>query len=338
MNLEELFCLNAACYDRYKRGAGNIVWHGRKRPRCKCKSCGTTFSYRRGTIFERLHYPEETVTQVVTLVGYGCPQAAIVKAFGIDERTVSSWMERTGAYAQVFHHQQIRALDLQQVQVDEVRLKLQSLIVWVAMAIAVGSRLWLGAVCQEKRDKHLAQQIMTCVYNWAQQCALLITFDGWNAYPNACRKIFRDPQYTGRPGAPKQVPWQQVTLAQIVKHGRGFDGITRWILQGSCTMFLRLIEKTQSSGTINTAYIERLFATFRGRLALAVRKTRHPARQVDTVSNAIYLVGCLYNFCDHHRSLGHKRTPAMAAGLTDHQWTVKELFYHRLEPFWASTV
>lgn len=336
MNLQEIFCRNEACCDRYKKGKGNIVSHGRKRPRCKCTSCGCTFSYRDGTMFYGLRTAEETVIQVVTLVAYGCPQSAIVKAFGFDERTVSDWIKRAGDHAEIFHHQQITPLNLKQVQVDEIRLKLQNLIVWVAMAIAVGNRLWLGARCQVKRDKTLATQIITCVYNWAQQVPLIISFDGWSAYPKACRRLFREPHYTGKPGAPRQVPWQTLTLVQVVKNSRHYDKITRWVLQGSCTMFRRLIEQSQGQGVINTAYIERLNATFRGRLALATRRTRHPARQIETVNRAVYLVGCLYNFCDLHRSLGY-RTPAMVAQLTDHQWTVKEFLFRRPDPFWVST-
>jgi hypothetical protein len=289
-------------------------------------------------MFYGLRYPEETVMTVVTLVAYGCPPAAIVAAFDLDERTVAAWVRRAGDHAEIFHHQHIRPCDLRQVQVDEMRLKIQSLIIWVAMAIAVGSRLWLGAVCRRHRDKHLARQIITCVYNWSKRLPLVISFDGWSAYPKACRILFREPRYTGKPGAPRLIPWAQLTLVQVVKRTRSASwGITRWVLQGSCTMFRRLLEQTQGSGTINTAYIERLFATFRGRLAFCTRRSRHPARLLDTVNQRIYLVGCLYNFCDLHRSLG-KRTPAMAAGLTDHQWSIEEFLWQRPAPFRASTV
>lgn len=338
MNLEEVFCMNPACPDKYKRGAGNIVWHDRQRPRCKCTRCGGTFSYRQGTMFYGLRYPLETIILVVTLVGYGCPEAAIVAAFGIDARTVAAWIERAGEHGEVFHHQHIERLDLGQVQVDEMRLKVQSMIVWIAMAIAVGSRLWLGAVCRQPRDKTLARQIITCVYNWARPLPLLISFDGWAAYPKACRFLFREPQYSGRRGGPRLIPWPQLTLAQVVKHRRPPTWrITRQIVSGSATMFCRLIERTQGAGTINTAYIERLFATFRGRLAVCARRTRHPARQLDTVVYHVYLVGCLYNFCRPHRSLG-RQSPAMAAGLTDHLWSVSEFLWCRPKPFRASTV
>jgi len=38
----------------------------------------------------------------------------------------------------------------------------------------------------------------------------------------------------------------------------------------------------------------------------------------------MWLVGTVYNFCTPHRSLG-ARTPAQAAGLTDHRWTMHDL-------------
>jgi len=58
----------------------------------------------------------------------------------------------------------------------------------------------------------------------------------------------------------------------------------------------------------------------------------------------MYVVGCIYNFCTYHHSLrrklsvgtyGHrwvKRTPALAAGLTDHVWSVQELLSYRVPP------
>jgi transposase-like protein len=285
----------------------------------------------------RLHYPAETVMLVVTLVSYGCPLAAIVAAFELDERTVARWLQRAGHHAYVFHRQQVQRLDLGQVQVDELRLKLQGLVLWVAMAIAVGSRLWLGVVCTPKRDTHLAQQIMTWVYNWAKQLPLVISFDGWNAYPTACRKLFREEFGQGR-GRPRLIAWDCLTLVQLVKHtAKGRFCPRRYVLSGSCTMLRRLLERTQGAGTINTAYIERLFATFRARLILCARRTRHPARHIATVYAHVYLVGCLYNFCRVHTSL-LDRTPAMAAGLTDHRWSFSEFFWWRPKPYWASTV
>ena len=337
MNLNEVFCPREACFDKHKRGAGNIVWHDRQRQRCQCKTCGHSFSYRRGTPFYGLRTPEQLVIWVITLVAYGCPTSAVVAAFGLDERTVAAWMQRAGDHAYVLHRQHMRRLDLGQVQVDELRLKVQGLVVWVAMAIAVGSRLWLGVVCRPERDKTLAQQIMTWVYHWALHVPLLISFDGWTAYVRACRKLFREECYNGR-GRARLIAWECLTLVRLVKYTpQGRLRPRRLVVSGSCTMLRRLIERSQGAGVINTAYIERLFATFRARLAICTRRTRHPARHLATVQAHLYVVGCLYNFCRLHSSL-RTRTPAMAAGLTDHRWSFPELFWWHPAPFWASTV
>ena len=67
-----------------------------------------------------------------------------------------------------------------------------------------------------------------------------------------------------------------------------------------------------------------------------MRRGRAIARGAGTLTAGMYLVGCAYNFCWNHDSLrvaappGERlkwwdRTPAMAAGLTDHQWTMSEL-------------
>jgi hypothetical protein len=78
---------------------------------------------------------------------------------------------------------------------------------------------------------------------------------------------------------------------------------------------------------INTAYIERLNATFRERLAPLARRCRALARHTLTLHEGMFLVGTVYNFCTPHASLSQTRktTPAMAAGITDHCWTMHEL-------------
>jgi transposase-like protein/IS1 family transposase len=337
MNLQTVFCPNMACPDKHEVGKGNIVAHDPKRYRCKCKSCGKTFSYRWGTMFYGLRTDMQLVTWVVGLVACGCPVAAIVTVFALDERTVADWMRRAGVYAETFHHQHMRPIDLQQVQVDEIRLKMQRQVVWVAMAMSVGSRLWLGAVCRVKRDKHLARQIITCVYNWAQYLPLVIAFDGWAAYPAACYRLFREPVLTGRVGGPRQQPWSCLNLVQLVKYQKQQWAMQRWLLSGSATMVRYLLNLTQGVGsTINTAYIERLNATFRAHLAIFARRTRCPARQLETVGQRVFLVGCLYNFCWPHTSLDD-RTPAWAAGLTDHRWSLQEFLWARLLPYFPST-
>ncbi len=99
------------------------------------------------------------------------------------------------------------------------------------------------------------------------------------------------------------------------------------------------------SAVINTAYIERLQATFRSRLAPLARRTRAAARRKTTLEAGMWLIGAVYNFCRAHRSLKLRyesnaqqrwieRTPppAQVAGLTDHRWSLYELLSFTVPP------
>src|SRR5947207_9833497 len=107
MNPASQFCPNLACSARGQVGQGNIVSHGRERPRYRCQTCGKTFSAKEGTMFAGLRKPRELIVIVVTLLAYGCPVQAIVHAFGLDERTVASWRDRAGEHCERVHHARV---------------------------------------------------------------------------------------------------------------------------------------------------------------------------------------------------------------------------------------
>jgi hypothetical protein len=117
-------------------------------------------------------------------------------------------------------------------------------------------------------------------------------------------------------------------------------GVRRCLAQGTEPLLRQLLratqDKGQGQGVLNTAFIERLNATFRARLGPLVRRTRSLARHQTTLHAGMYLVGVVYNFCTFHDSLclagGPQRTPAMAAGITDRRWSVAELLWHRVPP------
>jgi transposase-like protein len=91
------------CAARGQVGKGNIHTHSLKDKRCICDVCGQTFATTRGTIFYRLRSDPQLVMWVIVLLAYGCPIQAIVKAFGLDERTVCDWHRRAGQHCQQVH-------------------------------------------------------------------------------------------------------------------------------------------------------------------------------------------------------------------------------------------
>jgi len=351
MNPHSVFCPNLDCPARGQTGQGNIHVHSQTDNRYQCAVCQHTFTTRRGTIFYRLRTDPQVVMQVVTLQAYGCPVQAIVKAFGLAsrERTVSDWHARAGQHCQSVHEHLVEnsQQDLQHVQADEIKVKTQTGIYWMALALAVSTRLWLGGVVSRKRDLDLIQALVDKVRAMARCRPLLLAVDGLASYVTAFRHAFRSPLPRGRgeTGRCKMVSWPDIAIVQVVKQRvEGVLTVERRMVQGRPDMLERLLKATQGKGVINTAFIERLNATFRQRLNNLVRRTRTLARRPETLVAGMYLAGCFYNFCDFQHSLrlklsvgsfGHRwvpRTPAIAAGLTDHPWTPAELFVFKVPP------
>lgn len=334
MNPHPLFCPNPDCPSRGIHNAGNIRVHQSERERFRCRVCKKTFCERQGTPFFGLKTDPVTVVLILTLLTYGCPLQAIVHAYGYDERTIAAWQDKAGAHCQQVHEALVTqsSLDLQHVQADEVRVRLQrGVVLWMAMAICVPTRLWVGGVVSAHRDKHLLRSLARLVAACAQKRPLLLVTDGWRGYVEAWQKAFRTPQRTGRQGRPRLLAWANVALAQTVKaYERGrCVGIGVCHLQGACCQISRLLPAAQ---VLNTAYIERLNATFRQRLCGLTRRGRCLLRKPHTLTARMYLVGCVYNWCTPHESLSQDAlcTPAMAAGLTHHVWNLGELLCYRV--------
>jgi len=342
MDPTTVFCPNLACSARGHIGQGNIGIHSQKDRRFICTQCRKTFSATKGTVFYRLRTAAETVALVVTLLAHGCPVQAIVAAFGFDERTVADWWARSGRQGQaVQEHLVEQPRDLGQVQADEIRVKKQGGIVWMALAMMVKTRLWLGGEVSEQRDMPLIRRLMERVKRCAARRPLLVCTDGLVSYIRAIRETFREPAHTGQGGRPRLRPWRHVLIAQVVKRyeRRRVVETERRIVDGTPARVETLRRRSQGDGVINTAYIERLNATFREHLASLTRRGRALARRTLTLQHGMYLIGTVYNFCTPHASLPHASggtTPAMAAGITDHCWTVQELLsFHVPPPRWT---
>src|SRR3954463_14049138 len=96
-----------------------------------------------------MHKPHELVAIVVTLLAYGCPVQAIVAAFGLDERTIHRGQKEGGRQCRWVHERTVQAggVLLGQVQADELRVRVvMGRVMWLASAISLSSRLWLGGV------------------------------------------------------------------------------------------------------------------------------------------------------------------------------------------------
>ncbi len=353
MNPHEQFCHNEGCRAYGREGEGHIVVHGQKERRYQCKRCRRTFSQTKGTALYRMHKPKELVFTVITLLAHGCPLQAIVAAFGLDERTVARWEREAGVHCRRVHEHVVEAgqVELGQVQADELRVKVVGGVMWLAGALAVESRLWLGGVVSVRRDRDLIRALLSRVRACGLVRAVLLCTDGLASYPKAAIHLFREPLRTGRVGRPRLVLPEGVMIAQVIKRyaKRRVIGVVRRVVTGVGEAVAARLRATQGGGSetavINTAYIERLQATFRSRLAALVRRSRAPVRLRETLEAGMFLVGTCYNFCWMHESMRRVRersdppggkwvqsTPAQAAGLADHRWSVEELLSFCVPP------
>jgi hypothetical protein len=189
------------------------------------------------------------------------------------------------------------------------------------------------------------------VRSCARSLAMLVCVDGLASYVTAFLCVFRHPVRTGRRGRPRLVLEQEWLLGQMVKRysRRRVVSVEPRVVRGTAEAIAAVLGATGGGTWSNTAYIERLNATFRSALAPLVRRGRALAHQEAMLTAGMYLVGCADNVCWLHQSLRlaapagapwkwQERTPAMAAGLTQHRWTMLELLRYQVPlPAWVAT-
>jgi IS1 family transposase len=169
---------------------------------------------------------------------------------------------------------------------------------------------------------------------------LLILTDGWSAYPNSIRRAFREkiPKAGGREWCVLEA-WPDLLIGTVIKKTakKRVVEVIRRLAQGS-------LEQAKGGKELNTAFIEHFNGTMRERLASLTRQRRHVVRRVNRLEAGMWLVGCPSNFCWPHHELSRQLakaqackgevliTPAMASGLTDHVWSVREVLTYRIVP------
>ena len=335
-------CPRLACPARGQTGQGNLGIHSRKDQRFLGTACHKTFSATQGPALYRLRTATETVPLVVTVLAHGCPPHAIVVAFGFDERTVARWRARGGVHGQAVQEPLVEPpRDLGQGQAEEIRVKNQGGLVWMALAMRIRTRVWLAGAGSAPRDRPLMRRLIERVRRGAAPRPLLVCPDGFCSSSRAMRETLRDPVPPGQGGRPRRRPWRHVLIAHVVTRyaRRRVVATARRIVDGTPARVETLRRRSQGGGVINTADIERLNATFRARVASLTRRGRALARRTVTRQHGMDLIGTVSNFCTPHERVcvaGGQQTPAMAAGITHHGWTIRELLaFHVPPPRWT---
>jgi IS1 family transposase len=167
----------------------------------------------------------------------------------------------------------------------------------------------------------------------------LFTSDELPHYADSLKQLFHKlvkPKPTGRPGRPRKSEkvvddnLDYATVHKTRENGRVVK-VEKRVVLGSAQ---RIEERMQElpSKTINTSYVERSNLNWRMWDAHLTRKSLMFAKSIRWLKAKFSICVAFYNLIRPHETLSRTndrkflpKTPAMAAGVTDHQWTVHEL-------------
>jgi IS1 family transposase/transposase-like protein len=361
-------CPNTTCSRYGQKNQGNIrsiasyMTQSGKRRIFECTICGEQFSETRDTVFFDLRTPEEKVMMALKMILVRVSLSNISFVLGMKEETVLEWLERAALKATAINAALLRELPVTEVQLDEMWSFVQRKVSehaadgeqespqeaddgrqWVWLSYAPEFRLILAAVVGPRTS----ETALTLIQKTARIVSGIPVFfsDGFSAYLQAlidCYHTLKTFPRTGRPGRPKnpvKEPHPDLVYGQIVKKKR------KGRLVESTTRILCGAERFAELGlTISTTLLERLNLTFRQALAPLARKTLSFSKDRSHLEQQTCFFQAFYNVARPHMSLREHitvnaqrfeqkwrpRTPAMAAGLTDHVWTFRELLTVKL--------
>jgi IS1 family transposase len=228
---------------------------------------------------------------------------------------------------------------------------------WVWAAIDPVSKVLLALDVGE-RTLAMAQRLVHHVVQvLAPDCVPLFLTDGFKEYAMALLSHFGQwvqpsrRQTTGPLPKPRWMPLPQLLYAQVVKTVRRRRLV--WVRHRVVFGTLEAVQQVLAAcgWQINTAFIERVNLTIRQHVAAVGRRVTTLCKGEDGLRQQLALYHMYYNFCLPHASLrvpllqpeptnGHgsakrwqPQTPAMAAGLTDHVWSLREVLLFRVPPW-----
>jgi IS1 family transposase len=212
---------------------------------------------------------------------------------------------------------------------------------WDHVAFDAEHRLVVSVVPGERTAENVRRVVDDYRQRTGGTIPSLITTDEYAAYPEAILEAYGKevvPERTGKPGRPKapyKVASEELNYATVHKtrkKGRVVK-IDYRVVFGTVLAVQAALAASTVSRAINTAFVERHNGTDRNRNARKVRKTYCFSKDYAVHEAVTYFTMYTYNFCwpvrtlrerQDENSLWQERTPAMAAGLTDHVWPLAE--------------
>jgi len=316
-----------------------------------------------GTIFYCSKTSPDKIIMALKIMSEGVGIRSTARILDLDANTVQDWLEQGAKHIEAISNHLIHNLHLNQVQVDELWSLLgkrdelapqQRNNRWIWSAIDSESKLWLGFVIGDRSLEAAQVFIHQIAKLLTPGCVPLFLSDRWKPYAVALLTHFghwvQMSSENGRRRLPRWMPLPELRYAQVVKRRvkRRIVHVSQKVIYGRN---VRGRIKKIIGSMINTSFVERMNLTLRHHVPALARRTIQIVKTALGLEQQLSLVGAKYNFCLPHSSLRQplpapiptkgngspklweQRTPAMAAGITDHIWNMEELLLFRAPPW-----
>jgi IS1 family transposase len=290
-----------------------------------CLRCGKTFSESQPLGGIRTDF--EQAAKIVHLLAETMGLRAISRFTGCDLKTIHRILESAGEHCARFLDAKVRNVKVPFVQADEVFSFIQQKpngkneqdpnrgSMWTFLSIAKDEKLIINYRVG-KRTGNEAQEFLADLGS-RMAGRFQLTTDAFRGYVAT----------SGSTGSVKSILGDKCDYATETKHIKSDPHAT-----GERIYFapkLVKVHRTHRFGNPDMAvaticHCERTNLSLRTFTRRFVRRTINFSKKTDNHRHAVAIFAATFNFCRVHKSLSGK-TPAMAAGLTDHVWTIAEL-------------
>ena len=360
-DLSRFCCHNQDCRDHGQRGADNLTVCMRygKHQHLRllyCRSCKARFSERQGTPLFGAKLETAKMVSVLDHVSEGCGVRKTSRLIGVHRDTVSRYSLLAGEHAQDLHDVLVAfSPQTREVQFDEkwafVGKKQKHCDPgdpadseqgdnWDHVAFDPTHRLMVSVVPGKRTAVKTDALVKDVHMRTGGRLLDLLVSDEYPAYKPAILHTYGEtitPPRTGKPGRPKK-PYTVAPagLLYATVHKTRYKGrvvhVEPRIVFGEEDAVGAALAASPVSTALNTAFVERHHGTDRNRNGRKVRKTACFSKDWQVHNAVTYFTMYSYNFCWPVRTLRvpqtaggwQKRTPAMAAGLADHVWSLTE--------------
>jgi len=260
-------------------------------------------------------------TKVISALVEGNSIRATCRITGIAKGTVTRLLVDVGQVCYRYQYKNLRNLQSRRIQCDEIwsfcyakqdnlpenkRGKLDYGDVWTYVAMDADTKLvpcWLVGLRTARYANEFLADLKRRLVNRVQ-----LTTDGHRKYLDAVDAVFGD----------------NIDYAMLVKlYGADPEGEKRYSPSECLGTETRIIKGKPDPNQISTSFVERQNLTMRMNMRRFTRLTNGFSKKVDNLKHSVALHYMYYNFARVHKTLGV--TPAMAAGIADHVWTLEEI-------------